>query len=32
LLRIHSLREVVFGALTGTILTAGIYTLFQAVG
>lgn len=32
LLRIHSLREVVFGALTGTVLSAVVSTLFRAVG
>jgi len=32
LLRIHSMREVVFGALTGTLLTVAVTLLFRAVG
>jgi diacylglycerol kinase (ATP) len=32
LLRIHSMREVVFGALTGTLLTIAVNLLFQVMG
>jgi len=32
LLRIHSMREVIFGALTGAVLTVGITCLFRALG
>jgi diacylglycerol kinase (ATP) len=32
LLRIHTMREVIFGALTGTILTVAVTLLFKAVG
>jgi hypothetical protein len=31
-LRIHTMREVIFGALTGTILTVAVTLLFKAVG
>ncbi|MBJ6726945.1 diacylglycerol kinase [Geomesophilobacter sediminis] len=32
LLRIHTLREVIFGAMVGTALAAGVSTLFHFVG
>jgi diacylglycerol kinase (ATP) len=32
LLRIHSMREVVAGALTGTLVTVAVTLLFKAVG
>ena len=32
LLRIHTIREVVFGAVTGTLVTAGVTLLFKALG
>ena len=32
LLRIHSMREVVYGALTGVFITISVTLLFQAVG
>lgn len=32
LLRIHTLKEVVFGALTGALVTAGVSMLFRVVG
>ena len=32
LLRIHTLKEVLFGAITGTVLAAGVSTLFRVAG
>jgi len=32
LLRIHSMREVVFGAVTGTLVTVAVILLFKAIG